>query len=89
MASKSNDDRVATLAAVVTRRRKELGLLQAELANLAGCSDRFVHTVEHGKQTVRLDKLLDVLEVLGLGLVVAPGAGSVTVAEGRGGGEEA
>lgn len=83
-ASKSN-----CLAAVVTRRRKELGLLQSELAALAGCSERFVHTVEHGKQTVRLDKLLDVLEVLGLGLVVAPGAGTVTAPEGRGDGEDA
>ncbi|HUP52944.1 MAG TPA: type II toxin-antitoxin system Y4mF family antitoxin [Longimicrobiales bacterium] len=89
MANKRSDDRVAELAAAVTLRRKELGLLQAELANLAGCSERFVHTVEHGKQTVRLDKLLDVLEVLGLGLVVAPGAGSVTVPEERGEGEEA
>ncbi|HUF75130.1 MAG TPA: hypothetical protein VMM35_02585, partial [Longimicrobiales bacterium] len=63
VASKRRDDRVASLAAVVTRRRKELGLLQSELAALAGCSERFVHTVEHGKQTLRLDKLLDVLEV--------------------------
>jgi y4mF family transcriptional regulator len=88
MVSKRSDDRVAGLAAVVTRRRKELGLLQADLADLAGCSDRFVHTVEHGKQTLRLDKLLDVLEVLGLGLLVAPGSGSVTAPEGRGDGAE-
>jgi y4mF family transcriptional regulator len=88
MVSKRSDDRVAGLAAVVTRRRKELGLLQADLADLAGCSDRFVHTVEHGKQTLRLDKLLDVLEVLGLGLLVAPGSGSVTAPEERGAGAE-
>jgi y4mF family transcriptional regulator len=55
----------------------ELGLRQADLAELAGCSQRFVHTVEQGKATLRLDKLLDVLEVLGLGLSVVPGRGEV------------
>lgn len=69
--------RVAQLAEAVRLRRKELGLRQSELAELAGCSQRFVHTVEQGKLTVRLDKLLDVLEVLGLGLAVVPGRGEV------------
>jgi y4mF family transcriptional regulator len=69
--------RVAPLAETVRRRRNELGLRQAELAELAGCSQRFVHTVEQGKPTLRLDKLLDVLEVLGLGLTVVPGRGEI------------
>lgn len=47
-----------------------MGLRQEELAELAGCSTRFVHTVEAGKPTVRLDKLTDVLGVLGLRLTV-------------------
>lgn len=65
------------LAGAVRRRRKELGLRQAEVADLAGCSQRFVHTVEQGKPSLRLDKLLDVLEVLGLGLSVVPGRGEI------------
>jgi y4mF family transcriptional regulator len=69
--------RLAALAGAVRRRRRELGLRQAELAELAGCSQRFVHTVEQGKPTLRLDKVLDVLEVLGLGLVVVPGRGAL------------
>ena len=69
--------RLARLGETVRRRRKELGLRQAELAELAGCSQRFVHTVEQGKHTLRLDKLLDVLEVLGLGLTVVPGRGEI------------
>ena len=72
------DDRTAALAAAVRRRRHELGLRQDELAELAGCSTRFVHTVEHAKPGLRLDKLLDVLAVLGLGLSVRPGRGDVT-----------
>lgn len=62
------------LAAVVTGRREELGLRQEELAELADCSVRFVHTIEAGKTTLRLDKLLDVLSVLGLRLEVERGA---------------
>jgi y4mF family transcriptional regulator len=73
-------ERVAELADAVRRRRVELGLRQADLAELGGCSQRFVHSVEQGKSTLRLDKLLDVLEVLGLGLVVAPGRGTVGAA---------
>ena len=63
-------DRASEIGAFVRSRRRKLGLKQTELAELAGCSARFVHTVEAGKTTVRLDKLLDVLDVLGLELVV-------------------
>ncbi len=61
------------LATAVRRRRQELRLHQVELAELARCSTRFVHTIEAGKPTVRLDKLLAVLHVLGLHLQVAHG----------------
>ncbi|AGT05224.1 putative transcriptional regulator, HTH_3-family [Corynebacterium glutamicum MB001] len=50
--------------------RKELGLRQGELADLAGVSERFIRDVEKGKTTVRLDKVIDVLRVLGLELSV-------------------
>jgi HTH-type transcriptional regulator / antitoxin HipB len=66
---------VSLLPETVRSRRKALGLRQAELADLAGCSERFVHTVENGKASLRLDKLLDVLKVLGLDLVVVLGEG--------------
>lgn len=67
--------RVAELAEAVRQRRRELGLRQAEVADLARCSERFLHTLEHGKASLRLDKVLDVLAVLGLGLDVVPGRG--------------
>lgn len=67
-------------AAMVRRRRMQLGLRQEELADLAGCSERFVHTLEAGKPTVRLDKVLDVLRVLGMHLQLMPGmAGGIKV----------
>lgn len=65
------------LGAVVRGRRETLGLLQAELADLAGCSARFVHTLENGKPSLRLDKVLDVLEVLGVDLVAVRGRGRI------------
>lgn len=73
------EPRLSGLSQVIRARRQELGLRQAEVADLAGCSQRFLHTVEQGKASLRLDKVLDVLEVLGLGLEVVPGRGSITV----------
>jgi HTH-type transcriptional regulator / antitoxin HipB len=60
------------LGEVVRQRRAELGLRQDELADLAGVSTRFVHTLEAGKPTVQLDRVTAVLEVLGLELAIVP-----------------
>ncbi len=62
-------DAIARLAAQVRERRRSLGLTQTDLADLAGCSSRFVRSLEAGKGTVRVDKVLDVLDVLGLELI--------------------
>ena len=56
------------LAIDVRARRKDLGLTQIELAELAGVSERFVMELEQGKPTVRLDKLTAVLGAMGLTL---------------------
>lgn len=57
-------------------RRKSLALTQENLADLAGCSTRFVRALESGKPTVRLDKLVAVLNALGLELRALPRASS-------------
>lgn len=59
-----------TIGTVIRERRRELGLLQAEIADLSGVSERFVREVEADKPTVRLDKLTTLVEALGLELVV-------------------
>lgn len=64
------------------RRRLELGLRQDELAALAGVSTRFVHTLEQGKPTLRLDKVLAVLGQLGLDLALEPGTGVIRQGKG-------
>ncbi|USQ75671.1 type II toxin-antitoxin system Y4mF family antitoxin [Ornithinimicrobium cryptoxanthini] len=56
----------------LTDRRRELGLRQVDLAELAGVSERFVRLLESGKPSVRLDKVEPVLEVLGLRLELVP-----------------
>ncbi len=72
-------ERASTLAEAIRTRRHRLGLRQVELAELAGCSTRFVHTLEAGKESLRLGKLLDVLAALGLELVVRRGPAGIAV----------
>jgi len=56
------------LGEALRRRRRSLALSQLQLCDLAGVGPAFLYDLEKGKPTVRLDKLLAVLEVLGLGL---------------------
>lgn len=65
-------EQVARLGETIRRRRHELGLTQDEVAELAETTQRFVSTLETGKETARLDKILDVAEVLGLTLRLEP-----------------
>lgn len=57
-----------TLGEDVRERRRDLALLQVDVADMAGVSERFVRELEHDKATLRLDKTRAVLEVLGLEL---------------------
>ncbi len=47
-------------------RRQKLKLSQPELADLAEVSERLVRDIEKGRTTVQVDKLLAVVEALGL-----------------------
>ncbi|MDQ2748010.1 MAG: type II toxin-antitoxin system Y4mF family antitoxin [Actinomycetota bacterium] len=69
-------DATGALPATVRTRRRQLRLDQAELADLAGVSERFVYALESGKRTVQLDKVLAVLAALGLHLEIHRGADS-------------
>lgn len=54
------------LANAVRSARRELGISQDVLAATAGVGARFVVELEAGKRTVQLDKVLCVLDVLGI-----------------------
>lgn len=72
-------DWALALAHELRRRRKELRLTQIELAALARCGPDFLYDVENAKPTLRLDKLVGVLEVLGLRLLLQSGRGGIAV----------
>ncbi|MGL5828073.1 MAG: type II toxin-antitoxin system Y4mF family antitoxin [Angustibacter sp.] len=57
-----------SLGEQIRHRRRDLRLGQEELSDLSGVSVRFIRDLEHGKASVRLDKLQAVLDVLGLAL---------------------
>jgi y4mF family transcriptional regulator len=62
----------AQLGMAVRTARERKGLTQTQLARRAGVGMKFLYELESGKDTLRADKVLDVLDVLGLQLVVAP-----------------
>jgi y4mF family transcriptional regulator len=56
------------LGLVIKARRKELGLNQTELADVARVTLRLVSELERGKPTAQLDGILRVLAALGIEL---------------------
>lgn len=56
------------LGLVIKARRKELGLNQTELADVARITLRLVSELERGKPTAQLDGILRVLAALGIEL---------------------
>lgn len=64
----------SSFANAIRSRRRHLGLDQVELADLAGVSERFVYSLEIGKRTVQLDKVVAVLAALGMHLELQRGS---------------
>lgn len=62
----------AELGELVKDARRAQGLLQADLAGLSGTGNRFIGELERGKPTLQLQKVLDMLDLLGLEVQVAP-----------------
>ena len=57
---------------LVKKRRKELGMNQAELALVACTGVRFISDLENGKATCELGKALEVMSNLGVELAFVP-----------------
>ncbi|MCC6220675.1 MAG: helix-turn-helix transcriptional regulator [Deltaproteobacteria bacterium] len=66
---------------IIRQERKARKLNQQELADLSGTGLNFISQLERGKPTVRLDKLLEVLAVLGLELHIQRGKQIISVAK--------
>ncbi|MCR9012279.1 helix-turn-helix transcriptional regulator [Gabonibacter chumensis] len=61
-----------TIAGYVKQMRKETGLTQVDLSEKAGVGLRFVRELEQGKETLRLDKVNQVLVLFGSEVGVVP-----------------
>lgn len=68
------------LGAAVKRRREALRLTQPEVVRLSGCSLDFVVDLEKGRAS-RLDRIFDVLRVLGIGFVLSQSPHPVDISE--------
>lgn len=60
----------AELGVIIREQRKRLGLKQLDLAGLGNTGNRFIVDTENGKPTVQLQKVLDLMDLLGLEVVV-------------------
>ena len=58
------------LGKMVASQRKAQGLTQSDLAGLAQTGTRFISDLENGKATVQFDKVMHILNLLGLDVVI-------------------
>ena len=59
-----------TLGETIRERRKELHYTQAYLSEFTGLSVTFISDVERGKTTAEIEKIIRLINVLGLNLLV-------------------
>lgn len=60
------NDFYTQLAELILYHRKQTGLNREELAQLAGVGKTAIYDIEHAKQTVRLNTLVKLLNVLNI-----------------------
>jgi len=62
----------AELGQAVLVAREAAGWTQHDLARRAGVARKFIYNIEHGKGTLRVDKVLQVLGALSLAPLIVP-----------------
>jgi transcriptional regulator with XRE-family HTH domain len=67
---------ITRIAEAFADRRIQLGLTQHLLADLAGVSRYSVQALEYGSGSVKLGSIIQIAEILGLRIEVAPGNGA-------------
>ena len=70
------------LGHAIREQRKKAKITQQELSDLARTGLNFVSQLERGKETVRLDKVLAMLSILGLELRLSRGKRVIVIDEG-------
>lgn len=61
---------IGQLLGIISARRRALNLSQKELADKLGISQAHLAHIENGSRTLSLQRLIDLLNILGLDLVV-------------------
>lgn len=61
---------IAAIGNLIRKTRKEQRISQATLAGLSSVGTRYISDLENGKETIQIQKLLNVLNALGLGLYI-------------------
>jgi y4mF family transcriptional regulator len=69
------------LVEFIKEKRNAVGLTQQELAEKAGVGLRFVRDMEQGKETLRLDKVNQVLKLFGYRIGAVPVTRNITTNE--------
>lgn len=54
----------------IKKRRKELGYTQQFLSDFTGLSVTFISQVERGKSTAEIEKIIQLINILGLDMLV-------------------
>jgi HTH-type transcriptional regulator / antitoxin HipB len=65
---------VRQIGDAIRKKRRAIGMRQAELAALSGVGPRFLSELENGKPTAEIGRVLRVLQRLGLDLWLRPRA---------------
>lgn len=68
---------IVTLGLTIEAERKKRRMTQTQLAELSNTSINFVSQIERGKKTAQIGKVIDVLQILGLQIVIKRGAAGV------------
>ena len=68
---------ISILGDAIEAERKRRKLTQSQLAALSHASINFISQIERGKKTAQMGKVIDVLQTLGMQLVIEKGAAGV------------
>ena len=60
---------MSNLAKVIKERRKKVGMTQQDLSIKSGLGLRLIREIEQGKQSMRMDKVNQLLDLFGMELV--------------------
>lgn len=77
MKKNSQQPQTILLGQAIEAERKRRRLTQTQLADLTNTSINFVSQVERGKKTAQIGKVIDILQILGLQLVIEKGSAGV------------